>query len=337
MSKITATVNASDTQHAQNYIILLSQDFSKYGMSVIWIIGNFGSFFSCLIFLQPGLRNNPCVTYFLASSASQLLTFDFALLTRIVHYGFDVPSLDTVLWYCKIRFYLFHIFIAAPRYHIVMASIDRYFASCADIRWRRWSSTKIAKRCILYSFIFWIFSYIPVLIFYNIQGGDCSYEIGIYAVLFGIYLAIESGMIPPMLMLLFGLLTIRNIRLSKQTIHPQPSTHATGTAQTTRLSRKDLQLTKMLFGQIILWIILNIPYPSYQLYRSITIDDPTSELRTSIESFVSSVANCFLYLGFSLTFFVYTLSSLLFRNELKRIIQKRIFFHPRNVDQRPHT
>lgn len=324
----------STTDYWKDLVTLLNQNMTRYGMGTIWVVGNFGSFFSCWIFLQPSLRKNPCVMYFLASSASQFLTFNFALFTRMLHFGYNIQTLNSIRWYCKIRFYIFYIAIAMPRYQIVMASIDRYFASCDDISWRRWSSRKIAKKCIIFSFIFWCLIYIQALVFYDTQFGFCTYQGGIYGIFFSIYLSIESGILPPLLMLIFGLLTIRNIRRSKRTVQPEPLANVVSPTQTIRLSRKDLQLTNMLLGQIGVWITFNIPYPCYNLYRSITINDPTSDFRITVESFASNMTTCALYVGFSLTVFLYTLSSPLFRHELKKLILRKILRRPIIVDER---
>lgn len=308
----------------KNFIILLNQNISKYGIGLILVTGNFGSFVNCWIFSQPNLRKNPCVMYFLASSASQFLTFNFALLTRMLHYGYNMLALTNLLWYCKIRFYFFYIFIAAPRYHIVMASIDRYFASCHDIYWRRWSSAKIAKRFIIFSFIFWCLIYSQVLVFYDILNDDCSYQAGSYGIFFTIYLSIESGLLPPLIMLIFGILTIRNIQLSKRTVQPQPLSGTVGPAHIIRISQKDVQLSKMLLNQIILWIVLNIPNPCYLLYLSITLNNQKSAFRMTLDTFIKNMSYLLIYLEFGLTFFTYTLSSPLFRRELKKLIRNKI-------------
>ncbi|CAF0852442.1 unnamed protein product [Rotaria sordida] len=307
-------------------------------MSLIWFIGNFGSTINCFIFYQPNLRKNPCVMYLLASSASQFLTFNFALLTRILYMGFNIQAVNTFLWYCKIRFYFFYISVAIPRYYIILASIDRYFTSSPDIYWRRWSSSKIAMRLIIGSCLFWCLIYIQVLIFYEIQKNGCSFRNGIYGIIFSVYLLIESGILPPLMMLIFECLTLNNIRQSKRKTRSLTVGDVVRPGQYTRMSRKDLQFSKMLFNQICLWIILNIPNPCYLLYQTITINDTKSPLRLTVESFISNMSYLFIYLEFSLTFFVYTLSSSLFRREFNRLIRHKILPRfPSNTTLRNNT
>ncbi|CAF2883156.1 unnamed protein product [Rotaria sp. Silwood2] len=263
--------------------------------------------------------------YFLASSISQFLTFNFALLTRMLQYGYTIQTVNTVVWFCKIRYYLFYIFVAIPRYLIILASIDRYLASSSDIQRRQWSTPKIAIRLIIGNVLFWCVIYIQIPIFYEIHNGDCSFRKGVYGIFFCIYLLIESGIFPPLMMIIFGLLTLNNIRRSKRTIRPLPIVDIIQLSQFPVMSRKDLLISKMLFNQICLWIILNMFNPCYLLYRTITIYDNKSSLRLTVELFLNNMSYYFIYLEFSLTFFVYTLSSPLFRRANPNVPEKDIY------------
>ncbi|CAF3526131.1 unnamed protein product [Rotaria sp. Silwood1] len=324
MLNITDSIISNHDAYWYITITLLNQNISRYGMSIIWLIGNIGSMINCCIFCQPKFRKNPCVMYLLASSASQFLTFNFALLTRILYMGYNMQAVNTLLWYCKFRYYFFYIFVAIPRYYIILASIDRFFASCSDIYWRRWSSSKVAMRLIISNFLFWCLIYIHVLVFYEIQNNNCSFRNGVYAIFFSVYLSIESGILPPLIMFIFEFLTLKNIRNSKRRTRPLTIVNVSQTEQLTRLSRRDLHFSKMLLYQICLWIILNIPNPCYLLYQTITIYDTKSLLRLTIESFISNMSYFLIYIEFSLTFFVYILSSSLFRRELNQLIRKKL-------------
>jgi hypothetical protein len=305
-------------------ITLLNENISRYGMGLIWLIGNLGSIINCFVFSQPTLRKNSCVMYFLAASASQFLTYNFALLTRMLQFGYNIQAVNTYLWFCKIRYYLFYIFVAIPRYFIILASVDRYFASSSDIRWRRWSSPKMAMRLIIINIIFWCLIYIQVLVFYEIHNGNCSFQGGIYGIFFSIYISIDSGILPPFLMLIFGLLTLKNIRESKQKLKPVTIISGGRPVQNTEMLKKDLQISKMLFNQICVFIILNLMNPCYLLYQTITTNMIKSPLRLTVELFINNMTYILIYLGFSLTFFVYTLTSPLFRREFSQLVKKKL-------------
>ncbi|CAF0842613.1 unnamed protein product [Rotaria sordida] len=138
-------------------------------------------------------------------------------------------------------------------------------------------------RLIIGNFLFWCLIYIQVLIFYEIQKNGCSFRNGIYGIIFSVYLLIESGILPPLMMLIFECLTLNNIRQSKRKTRSLTVADVVRPGQYTRMSRKDLQFSKMLFNQICLWIILNIPNPCYLLYRIITINDTKASLRLTVE------------------------------------------------------
>ncbi|UJR24504.1 hypothetical protein I4U23_005879 [Adineta vaga] len=275
----------------------------------------------CIVFTQPIYRKSPCAMYFLAASISQFLTYNFALFTRMIQYGYDVQTLNYNLWYCKIRFYLFYIFVAIPRYNIILASIDRYFSSSRDVHRRQRSSMKTSFRLIIGNVIFWCLMYIQVIVFYEISTGNCTFQSGVYGIFFSIYIAIESGTLPLLLMLIFGLLTVRNIRQTKQRVD-------IGANQRTKISKKDLQLHRMLANQIVLFIILNMPNPIFLVYRSITLQDAKSSLRRAGESFASNMTYVLIYLGFSLTFVNFMISSDIFRRELMQLIRTKILRRP---------
>ncbi|CAF1165676.1 unnamed protein product [Adineta steineri] len=320
----TSIIISDNQAHLISLFNSLNKYISQIGLGLILIMGNIGSALTCLVFSQPTFNKSPCAMYFIASSFAQFFTFNFALVTRMIHYGYSITTLNTNLYYCKIRFYLFYIFVAVPRYQIILASIDRYFASSRDAVRRQWSSPKVASRLMIGTAIIWCLIYIQVLIFYDISSGSCKYRSGAYGVFFSTYIAIDSGILPLFLMLVFGLLTVKNIHKTKQRIGPGGGTNENRPAQGSKMSKKDAQLHKMLAHQITLFIVLNLPNPCYLVYSAFTINTPKSSLRTTIEAFASNMTYVLIYLGFSLTFANFATSSEIFRRELLQLIQTKI-------------
>ncbi|CAF1033189.1 unnamed protein product [Adineta steineri] len=327
-TSITVTDPQADLTALVN---LLNKTISQYGLGLIWLIGNLGSIFNCIVFSQPAYGKSPCAMYFIASSVAQFFTFNFALFTRMLQYGYSVNALNIYLYYCKFRFYFFYIFVAVPRYYIIMASIDRYFASSRDALRRQYSSPKIALRLIIGTVIFWCIVYIQVLVFYEINNGSCSYRPGSYGIFFSAYISIDSGALPLLLMLIFGLLTVRNIHLTKKRVDAAPTTNAGQAKKDGKMSKKDVQLHRMLANQIILFIILNLPNPIYLIYSSITINVAKSTFRKAAEAFASNMTYVLIYLGFSLTFTNFFISSDMYRREFFQVIRTKI------LRQRPVT
>ncbi len=58
-----------------------------------------------------------------------------------------------------------------------------------------------------------MYSHVPI--FYEIQNGQCTPRHNGYSYFIGIYIAIDSGILPLSLILIFGLLTLRNLHQVK--------------------------------------------------------------------------------------------------------------------------
>ncbi len=93
-----------------------------------------------LFFYKPAFRKSPCAKYFIAVNISQFFTFVFAVFIGTLEYGYTIQTVNSFVWFCKIRYYLFYVFVANSRYNIVMDSIDRYtsasLAAPCFIIWR---------------------------------------------------------------------------------------------------------------------------------------------------------------------------------------------------------
>ncbi|CAF1027923.1 unnamed protein product [Adineta steineri] len=320
----TSVIVGDDQAQLIALVNLLNKTISQYGLGLIWFVGNIGSILNCIIFSQPTYGKSPCAMHFLASSVAQFFTFNFALLTRLLQYGYGIQGTNIYVWFCKVRFYLFYIFVAVPRYNIVMASVDRYFASSRSALRRQWSSPKIAIRLIIGNIIVWCIIYVQVLIFYDITNGSCSYGSGAYGIFFSIYISIDSGILPLLLLLIFGLLTVNNIHKTRRRIDAAPTGNPGRPTQAVKMSKKDIQLHRMLANQICLFIVLNMPNPCYLVYRSFTITLVKSPFRRATETFLSNMTYALIHLGFSLTFANFFISSDIYRREFLQVIRIKI-------------
>ena len=320
----TTIVSQDNQQYLINLINLLNKTISQYGLGLIWLMGNIGSIFNCIVFYQPAFRKSPCAIYFIAASVWQFFTFNFALFTRMLQYGYDVQAINIFPWYCKFRYYFFYIFVANSRYNIIWASVDRYFASSRDALIRQWSSPKIAFRIIIGSAVLWFVLYSQVLVFYKIINGSCQYQQGTYGEFFSIYISIDSGILPISLMLIFGLLIVRNVHQTKHRIGATTAINENGSAPTRKMSRKDAQLQKMLANQIVAFVILNLLNPCFLLYQSFTVDTVKSPLLSTVDTFISNMTYVLVYLGFALTFPNFVLTSEMFRREFRQFFQTKL-------------
>jgi hypothetical protein len=261
--------------------------------------------------------------YFLAASIAQFFLLNFALTTRMLQFGYNIQTVNYVLWYCKFRFYLSFVLNAISRYYIILASIDRYFVSSLNANHRRWSSKKIALRLIIINTILWPLIYAHIFVFYELQSGQCLPGNDVHSIFLSIYAAI----LPLSLTLIFGLFTFKNLHKIKRLINPILLNDTPQSNRRIRLTKKEIQLCKIIINQALLFIILNIMNPCYLLYQAFTMHMTKSPLRQLIELSFYNTTYVFILLESALTFFIYILSSSVFRREFIRLIRTKFLRH----------
>jgi hypothetical protein len=143
-----------------------------------------------------------------------------------------------------------------------------------------------------------------------------------------------SGLSIPFLMVLFGYLMVQNTKNRRKRLHPQVSLHHMLSTNQTRapqitdtMKKRDYQLLVMLFVQLSVYFVSCIPFPSYLIYTIATMNWVKSARQMAVDNMFMTVAYTLLYMNFSATFYIYTLTSPIFRKELKRLL-----FHNRLVN-----
>ncbi|CAF4393139.1 unnamed protein product [Adineta steineri] len=142
-----------------------------------------------------------------------------------------------------------------------------------------------------------------------IQAANCSTVSRFCGVWNDYNLLITFSLLPPVLMFIFGWLTIRNVRT---TGHLRPQT-----------SVKDRQLTAMLLIQVISTAILTLPISIQKLYSEITLNQVKSQQSKLIESFFATFVVLLALMNTSTSFYLFTLTGKIFRKELKNLICSR--------------
>ena len=118
---------------------------SYYLYPAIVLLGNIGSIFNILILTQRIYLQNSCSCYILASSIVNLLIVNAVVLYRMLSSGFNVDLTMTSSFYCKFRAYIAHCTTLLSRFYIVLACVDRWAMSSANVYRRRFSQIKVAK------------------------------------------------------------------------------------------------------------------------------------------------------------------------------------------------
>ncbi|CAF1114641.1 unnamed protein product [Didymodactylos carnosus] len=316
-----------------NILNSIQQQSARYGFSLMIVFGNIGCVFNCLILLRKTYRQNPCSLYILASSCTNLIFINLVIVSRLLAVGYNYDLTIYSTFYCKFRAYIAFATSLLSRTYIVLACADRYCSSSSKARRRAFSNIKVARYLIPSLALFWLLSSIHVYFYWNIVIGTgnkytCTTATSIYTVFYAFYNALLSGVLIPTLMIIFGVLTLQNIKQINRRIHNiTANISRTINAQQQRRGIADNQLTVMLLVQLLFYVISCLPFPIYLLYNAFTINNQQkSTVQNAIESFISYLTIFLLYLNFCSTFYVYTLSGKSFRKEFKHILMMVVVY-----------
>ena len=312
------------------------------------IFGNLGNLLKIVFFLQKPLRAVPCTVYVLGSTLLDFLTLNnlpvLQLLVHLYpHYHWIKVTVDwsndrneTILlqypvsnhdvFMCKLRTYL-HMFSTDFSFQLlVFASINRF---CSTSRRQKRSERKshflithfcdypsIYKLCIL-STIAWATVSIQHLFNFTIHSPTegCTPQ---YPRLWTIWVASIHCFLLPILMIVFGLLSLRNIQHSSMSAsrkrHSSDSRRALrcSDAKTPIPDQIDRQLTFMIVSEVFITVLTSLPYGAYAFHRLLHGLYAQTPVLTDRMQWIIIFIRMTMYLEASCGFYVYliTLSTL---------------------------
>jgi len=213
-----------------------------YGPILLLLIGIIGCLCNFITFTAPKLRKSSCAFYFLLSAVFDLLSITFGLISRFAadHLNSNLQQTDRA--YCKLRAYLISALPLVATYLVLLSSIDRCMSSSVNVRLRLFSHMKMAYRASGVAVVIGFVSCGHILVSYDLRP-RCATMPGAYAMFDSMFVVFWLGVIPHMLMLVFGFLTFINIKLSKRRVAIQLHTHPTAPRRKQRRQQKtDTQL-----------------------------------------------------------------------------------------------
>ena len=306
---------------------LISLQFNRIVPIFQIILGTFGNIMNILIFTRRSLRSNPCSLYFLASSINNLFVLYVATLTRLLSSGWKLDPTNSNLALCRLRTFFVYSSLCLIQWFVVLASIDRYLSSCQSARFRQMSSISIARRLILitiivvalahfHTFVWWSVDYIGSKTYCNIFQYD-------YEVAFQVLFLFLTCALPPVMMGIFGTLTILNVRKLGSQVAPQNRNNGGND----RLRSKDRQLSLMLLIQIVVTLLCTVPFSVANITSMVSQYLITlSDYDDAINTFYSNIARIVNYFNPVVGFYIYTLSSRVFRSEMRSVIMNAVKF-----------
>lgn len=285
---------------------------TRYPMSVFLGLGCLGNIINVYMFSRKDFRRNSCSLYLLAASFANIVSVVWGIAPAL--YTLDNTDPSTYSYaYCKLRLYTIHTSLMIGRSFIVLACIDRYALCSQSIRLRAFCQPKIAIRVIIINYLLWPILTIHIPLLQNFSNNRCFMS-GAYVLIYGLYSTLAAGTVPPALMAIFSLLTIRHRRELRTRLNGADGSR-----------KRDHSLVVMLSSEVIVYVVTTSLYPAITLYRAITTNQTKSTETLRIEAFVAFIGGTFLiYLNAASVFYVYLIASKNFRKECRLVLIKII-------------
>ncbi|CAF2628297.1 unnamed protein product [Rotaria sp. Silwood2] len=323
----------SELSYNESLIILLhnvSSQFNRYISIFIFIFGVVGNILNIFVLSRRSLRSNPCAWIFLVASIVNLISILSGLITIMIG-GWVANPAGYIELLCKIRSFLVFTTRTIAPWLIALATIDRWLLSSIDAHRRQRSTLKNAQRWTIVIVILSILLYAQLFYCYEAnrvnEPLECYGSTAACRYVTDLSFSLITILFPLFFMILFGLLTISNVRQSQRRIQAlklpnikspmNKLSESTNGNSEVKLKRKtDHSLLRMLLVQIFLITILTFPLSLQKFYSSFA-----KEIKTPVGMAINDFAyNLFVLLYFvsnGMPFYIYTLcGGVVFRKAL---------------------
>ncbi|CAF2854861.1 unnamed protein product [Rotaria sp. Silwood2] len=290
----------------------MSTQLNRYCSVFIFIFGVLGNILNCIVLSQRPLRKNPCSFFFLISSMANLTSILSGLTTRMLA-GYAVDLTNTIDWLCKLRVFVLMVSRTIALWLIALASVDRCLLSSANQQYRKMSSLKNSYRSIFIIILFSILLYVQLIYCYQANLTQtplkCYGKTEICRMTTDFSYALITVVIPIIVMITFGLLTISNVQNSRRRVFTITATHFSNNSpnQSERWRKTDSYLLVMLLVQTVLYCFFTLPQAIQKIYSTMTESQIKSSLQNAIENLGFNILLLLTYFSSGMPFYIYTL------------------------------
>ncbi len=283
----------------------IQQQMIRYGMTLYLTLGILGNIGNCIVFTHRSYRRTASSIYFLSLSIFAIIY----LIWTIAPFMYTLNYVDfqtQSIVYCKMRLYVSVSLGECLRYFVVFACADRFFITQINIRIHSLNSISMAIKFVFIITVvcFTMVIYLPI--FMNISNHVCG-MFGLHKFIYAIYQITIVGILPPVLMSIFGILTIRSLNQRYGFLR--------------RFRQRDRYLLRMVLAEVILNVSISIPYSINLVYGAITFYDVNkSAQRLEIEAFITFITQFIIYIAGVIPFYLFILTSKPFRRGFVNIL-----------------
>jgi hypothetical protein len=190
---------------------------------------------------------------------------------------------------------------------------------------------KKARWVTIMSLIFWAILTSHSPIFYDVRNrAGCSPQIGAYTTFVTVYNLMIPIIIPVTIISICSCIIIKKIRRVFSLVRPLESLtrNAMIRIREQQKIRKELQMTRLILIQGLVYIVLNLPNTIYTFYFLATMNDSSkSSDRLSIELFISWFCQMLLAVYCTITIFLYIVTSSNFRRQCCDLLRRLLIRH----------
>ncbi|CAF5024728.1 unnamed protein product, partial [Rotaria sp. Silwood1] len=249
------------------YLVTVQKILTRYGMSTYVALGNLGNLLAIAVFIQYEQRKNACSLYLLTMVVFNICCLNVGVVPII--YALDYYDITTAtLLGCQMQFYFRHVFFQMLRTAKALACMDRYAICSTNAHFRAFSNPKMAIYVIIGCIIFWSLVAIFFSWIRSVQNNSCNVFNETYAMIYTIYYMMVSGVFPPLLMTIFSILVMKNLRSLRSRIQPEKRDKEEIHPPIRRIRKRDRDLMKMIFIEVMFYVITTLPFSVYLVYKT---------------------------------------------------------------------
>ncbi|CAF1354428.1 unnamed protein product [Rotaria sordida] len=282
-----------------------------YIQPIHFLLAIITNIFNIRILCCRTLLSSPCTYYFLVYAILSIIYTCLLCPIQFVR-GFSINWINGQVT-CKMHTYLLFILPFHSNIMLILASLDRYYSSLQIRRLQSTSAIRIASRNIIYTTLFSIFYMLPVLFIYNWneKSRKCLLKFHNIINIYTLSQVVIYYILSPSIMILFGILTVYNIRQKSIRV-----ILCISWIRQRRRRRTECQLVRMLILQVIVHLILVLPFGIIYSINSIIPSTQTPTI-IAIRLIFVSWQQC----DHFISFFLYILSASIYRQQLIRLLK----------------
>ncbi|CAF3550797.1 unnamed protein product [Adineta steineri] len=285
-----------------------------YINNIIFAAGLIGNIFNILVFTKLKVfRGNRCAFYLIIESIVSTILLFIYFIFHIFKKIYGAEPDDISLIVCKLKITFIQSCRLLISSVICFKALDQFFSTNYRVYLRRIPTFKRARYSVIIATILWVLQTIPYIFFSNIVPslGCIVTNQALFRYYSYFYYILLNGLFPILISSLFSLFAYQNVR------------HLIRRQVPIQRRRLDHQMTAMIFVRVLVFVILTLPFTIFQIYKLNININLITDLHYDINQIVATIVTSLLIYNYSLTFYIFLVTSSRFRRQVKYLLLKK--------------